>query len=65
VVVKGRVQIIPTTKYYPPDATSMIFWLKNRRPEQWKEKPDGNTDKDPIKIEVVRVKRANDSDTAS
>jgi Helix-turn-helix domain of resolvase len=26
--------------YYPPDATSMIFWLKNRRREQWRDKID-------------------------
>lgn len=24
-------------KYYPPDTTAGIFWLKNRRPEQWRE----------------------------
>ncbi len=32
------VQIIPTTKHYAPDPTSMIFWLKNRQPELWREK---------------------------
>lgn len=26
------------TKYVPPDTTAQIFWLKNRRPEQWREK---------------------------
>ena len=26
------------TKFYPPDPASMIFWLKNRRPEKWREK---------------------------
>lgn len=24
-------------KFYPPDTTAAIFWLKNRRPEQWRE----------------------------
>lgn len=28
----------PITKHYPPDATSMIFWLKNRQPSRWREK---------------------------
>lgn len=23
---------------FPPDPTSMIFWLKNRRPKEWREK---------------------------
>lgn len=27
-----------TIKHYPPDATSAIFWLKNRRPEEWRDK---------------------------
>ena len=26
------------TQRHPPDATSMIFWLKNRRPKQWRDK---------------------------
>ena len=26
------------TKEIPPDTTAAIFWLKNRRPEQWREK---------------------------
>lgn len=41
VTVDGQLQVIPTTKHYPPDATSAIFWLKNRQPEQWREKPEG------------------------
>lgn len=24
--------------YYPPDTTSMIFWLKNRQPDQWRDR---------------------------
>lgn len=27
-------------KHYPPDPTSMIFWLKNRQPDEWREKQD-------------------------
>lgn len=30
--------VVPTTKHYPPDSTAMIFWLKNRKPEEWREK---------------------------
>lgn len=26
-------------KHIAPDITAQIFWLKNRRPEQWREKP--------------------------
>ena len=38
---EGQPVIVPTTKHYPPDATSMIFWLKNRQPGYWREKPEG------------------------
>ena len=24
-------------RYYPPDTTACIFWLKNRRPDEWRE----------------------------
>lgn len=29
-----------TTKHYAPDPTSMIFWLKNRKPDVWRDKKD-------------------------
>lgn len=31
-------------EHYPPDATSMIFWLKNRQPDKWRDKRDGGED---------------------
>ena len=45
-VIAGRVVKTPIRKHYPPDPTSMIFWLKNRRPEEWRDRRegDGNTD---------------------
>ena len=27
-----------TIKFIPPDVTAQIFWLKNRRPDAWREK---------------------------
>jgi hypothetical protein len=32
-------EVVQTTvrKFYPPDTTAAIFWLKNRRAEQWRE----------------------------
>ena len=37
---EGKPVIVSTTKHYPPDATSMIFWLKNRQREAWKDRHD-------------------------
>lgn len=31
------------TKYIPPDPTSAMFWLTNRRPDRWKYKPDADS----------------------
>ena len=31
-------KLITATKYFPPDATSCIFFLKNRDPENWKDR---------------------------
>jgi len=34
---KGEVVRVPTTKHYPPDTQAMGLWLKNRRPNEWRE----------------------------
>lgn len=36
----GEPLIVPTIKHYPPDTTAAIFWLKNRRKDQWRDKQD-------------------------
>ena len=54
----GKPLVVPTTKHYPPDPTSMMFWLKNRQPTRWRDKVDHEvTGKDGggIKIEFVKA----------
>lgn len=36
----GEIITHQTTKHYPPDPTSMIFWLKNRATKTWRDKPE-------------------------
>lgn len=38
----GVSQIVKTdiVKHYPPDPTSCIFWLKNRQPENWRDRQE-------------------------
>ena len=36
----GKPVIVPTVKHYPPDPTSMIFWLKNRQSDKWADKKE-------------------------
>ena len=37
-VVSGEIVQTPVRKFYAPDTTACIFWLKNRRPEAWRDK---------------------------
>lgn len=37
---EGEVTATPYVKHYPPNATAGIFWLKNRKPEQWRDKQE-------------------------
>jgi len=37
-VIGTEVVRVPTIKHYPPDPTAIIFWLKNRDPENWRDK---------------------------
>lgn len=39
-VVDKEVVRVKVRKKYPPDPTSMIFWLKNRQPKRWRDKVD-------------------------
>lgn len=32
-----RKQVKVTKKFMPPDTTAQIFWLKNRRPDRWRD----------------------------
>ena len=43
--IKRRV----TKKFIPPDVTAQIYWLKNRRPEFWRDKPESVGDSDALK----------------
>lgn len=35
-------------KHVVPDTTAQIFWLKNRKPENWRNKPPDETDQESI-----------------
>lgn len=34
---EGVVTATPYVKHHPPDTTAAIFWLKNRRPDEWRD----------------------------
>lgn len=39
---EGCVVSEDTVKHYPPDTQAAMFWLRNRQPERWKEKTEGD-----------------------
>ena len=61
---EGQIIETPYMKHYPPDATSMIFWLKNRQPDLWREKREAVevNDDNEITINVVRVSKDKNAD---
>lgn len=36
----SEVEEVKIRKIYPPDSTAAIFWLKNRKPKQWRDKQE-------------------------
>lgn len=40
---KGEPVVTSIIKHYPPDPTSMIFWLKNRQKDKWRDKQEIET----------------------
>ncbi len=44
-VVDGELKVTKViTKQVVPDTTAQIFWLKNRRPDKWRDKPTEEKD---------------------
>lgn len=52
-------ELIEIEREIPPDTTAQIFWLKNRRPDKWRDKVENvniNEDDKELKINIVDVK---------
>ena len=49
---KDRKRVEKVKKYYPPDSTAIIFWLKNRKPGEWRDRRDSTID---VKSENVVI----------
>ena len=57
----GNVTEVPYREYVPPDATSMIFWLKNRKPAEWRDKQELALTGDPLAELLSEFRREYDS----
>ena len=49
---KDGTKIVQTIHHVPADTTAQIFWLKNRRPDKWRDKPSEKTSED-MEVKVV------------
>lgn len=38
-IIEERIEYAEEQVYIKPDITAQIFWLKNRKPDKWKDKP--------------------------
>jgi len=48
---RGNIIEHETIRHLPPDPTSCIFWLKNRKPAEWREKQEIEHSVSEIKID--------------
>ncbi len=48
-----RIEYADEEIYIPPDTTAQIFWLKNRRPDKWRDKPNHDDEESMGKIDQI------------
>lgn len=56
----GAEQVVPYVEHYAPDTTAAIFWLKNRKPQEWRDRQEltGADGKDLIPAELSEAEIA-------
>lgn len=58
---KDGTKIIQTVKHVPGDVTAQIYWLKNRRPDKWRDKPVVDADREVMEKMDALLKEFNDA----
>lgn len=49
---KDGKKVTQTIKHVPADTTAQIYWLKNRRPDKWRDKPE-NKDSGEEGVQII------------
>ena len=44
------IEYVEEEVYIPPQVTAQIFWLKNRRPDRWRDKPEDGKSSEQVNI---------------
>ena len=54
-VVDGEVVELTEHVVYPPNVTAAIFWLKNRKPEMWRDRKEQSVDVSGIEVSPISL----------
>lgn len=54
---KERIEYADEETYIPPDTTAQIFWLKNRRPDTWRDKQPENKEQGDNTVKIILERR--------
>lgn len=54
-IEEEHVEFIEKETYIPPNPTAIIFWLKNRKPEAWRDRPMSAKDKKEMELMQARI----------
>lgn len=58
-IEEEHVEFIKKETYIPPNPTAIIFWLKNRKPEAWRDRPMSAKDKKEMELMQARIDALN------
>lgn len=58
-IEEEHVEFIEKETYIPPNPTAIIFWLKNRKPEAWRDRPMSAKDKKEMELMQARIDALN------
>ncbi len=61
----GDPVIVPYIKKIQPDITAIIFWLKNRRPDRWRDRQEHEIMIKKIKVTRKKAGEGSDDDPGS
>lgn len=55
-------EVVKLEREVPGDVTAQIFWLKNRKPDVWRDKPEDNGDKEETITIINNIPKPNTAD---
>ena len=55
VTYENGVETKRVTKEVQPDTTAQIFWLKNRKPKNWKDKQNSENTSDDVNNRIIKI----------